>query len=177
MGQDMAQITDMPPMFLRPVQIFDVTGKVGWGLHNSIEDVQLVQYAINKLAPKLGLLDFRKKTSSSGPGLNSYSHLAALTPDGKMGPETANAIASYQIYTHATPDNTVDPVYVLFDRLHGNPIGSNYIVARSLVERRMMYTLNTNYLAQFGRIMDENDFPPQLRAQIKRRLSPHTRVA
>src|SRR5262245_32762815 len=90
-----ARATEFSPVF-RPIWIWDLTDKVGWGLVKRRADVQLVQLSINKLIPKLGLVDFRKKGGTGPlPGMIGHPPLGALKVDGYTGNETANAIRSY----------------------------------------------------------------------------------
>ena len=166
----MARLTDMPDGV--PVQIFDVGDRVGWKLANKLEDVQLVQFAINKVAPKLGLVDRRKLIHNFGAEFREYAPLAPLVVDGKLGTETANAITSYQADIKfrfgTTPDNVVDPVYTTTAKMGSNRMSNNYIASLSKIRHRTIYLLNKDHLKLFGKIMNANEFPTELRAQINR---------
>jgi hypothetical protein len=119
-GGGMARVTELPQF--RPVWIWDITDRVGWGLANRRADVQLVQLSINKLIPKLGLVDF-SKPQAMGPMGRTHAPLQPLKVDGLVGNKTANAIASYIRRKGNTADQAIDPVYPLLGRLGGDPIG------------------------------------------------------
>jgi hypothetical protein len=165
----MARVTEFPSTF-RPIWIWDITDKVGWGLVNRRADVQLVQLSINKLIPKLGLVDYRRKPSPGPlPGMGVYPPLAPLKVDGLMGNETANAIKSYTALKGNTTDQAVDPVYPLLARLHGDPVSPSAIAAGSALRKRTMFTLNSDHLAKYGRLLDNSEFPEPLRSEVKKR--------
>ena len=165
----MARVTEFSPTF-RPIWIWDLTDKVGWGLVNRRADVQLVQLSINKLIPKFGLIDHRKKAGPGPlPGIGVYAPLAPLKVDGYMGNETANAIKSYITHKSITTDQAIDPVYPLLARLKGNPISPAAIMADAAVRKRTMFTLNSDHLAQYGRLLDDSEFPEPLRSEAKRK--------
>jgi hypothetical protein len=160
----MARVTELNNGF-SPIWIWDLTDRVGWGLRNLRPDVQLVQFAINKLIPKLGLIDRRKMLQNFGPGMQTFAPLAPLKPDGFMGTETANAINSY-VSTLGSRDQAIDPVYPLLDRMHGDPTGGAFLTAFMKIGQRTMFRLNLDHLRGYGTMMDEMQFPPVLRANI-----------
>ncbi|WEX10865.1 hypothetical protein [Chelativorans sp. AA-79] len=159
----MARVTELPQM--NPVWIWDITDRVGWGLTNRRADVQLVQLSINKLLPKLGLVDFRKP-QGMGPMGKTHAPLRPLKVDGYLGNETANAIASYIRHKGHTNDQAIDPVYPLLSRLHGDPVGPGRLMAVSAIQRRTMFFLNRDHVQAYGRLLDTSEFPQPLQGEV-----------
>ena len=161
----MARITTMPDFMLTPVWIWDLNQQVGWGLTNRRDDVMLVQTALNRVMKQLQLGDSRK-TPASGPLGPVYPDLGYLTPDGIFGNETYNAIGTYQRLVGPS-DGVVDPIYKMFINLGGDPIGAQ-LMAYTKANQRTMYRLNKHHLQIYGRMMSEDDFPPELRGAVAR---------
>jgi hypothetical protein len=162
-GGGMARVTELPQF--RPVWIWDITDRVGWGLANRRADVQLVQLSINKLIPKLGLVDF-SKPQAMGPMGRTHAPLQPLKVDGLVGNKTANAIASYIRRKGNTADQAIDPVYPLLGRLGGDPIGPARLMALSAIHKRTMFLLNTDHLQAYGRLLDKSEFPQPLQGEV-----------
>jgi hypothetical protein len=163
----MARVTELDGF--KPIWIWDLTDRVGWGLKNLRADVQLVQLHINKLIPKLHLLDFRHPQGSLGAGMTSYAALSPLAVDGYIGNETANAIRSYLVTRPGVKDQAIDPVYPLLSRLKGDPTNPGVIAGAQAITRRTMFNLNLDHLRTCGRLLDSSEFPQPLLADVSRR--------
>jgi hypothetical protein len=161
----MARITEMPAFMLTPVWIWDLDQQVGWGYANRRDDVMLVQVALNRVMKQLGLVDTRKK-GNIGPMGPEYPDLALLKTDGKLGTETQNAIIAYQRLTGSS-DGLVDPVHPLLKNISGDPTGGQ-LMSWMKIQQRTMYRLAKDHLRIHGRMMTENDFPPELRGTVAR---------
>jgi hypothetical protein len=64
-------------------------------------------------------------------------------------------------------DGRVDPVYPVTEKLTGDPTSPAHMTAYFAIQKRMIFLMNQDYLTAYGRMMDENEFPPVLRADIK----------
>ncbi len=154
----MAQTTNLGSDY-RPVWIWDVTKSVGPGRSNDRSDVALVQLLINQIMRSKGLRDSRKPFYQ-GPDdplqgrVHGYPLLDFLGVDGWFGPETANAINTYQA---ASPglirDGVISPVYPL--------LASQALQIQ--VRNRAIFQLNYDGLQAYGKMLSESTFPPFLR--------------
>jgi hypothetical protein len=164
----MAQTTAFPPNTTRDfgtAWIWDLTDRIGWGMPNGRADVQLMQYHINDLIPKLGMKDMRKRT---GKG---FATLAYLVVDGYWGSETHNALESYLTLGSSpySPDKIMDPVYTAFHYLHGDPTSAG-IRGRQIIGSRIMYRLNMDYRTHYQQLANGDDFPEPLKSEANSRL-------
>lgn len=164
----MARITELGDRF-KPVWIWDVTDRVGWGMPNQRGDVQLVQLSINKLIDKLRLTDRRKRLNTMGPGLSQFAPLQPLVLDGFFGKETANAISSYlgRVGGFRPSDEIVDPVHPLLQGMRGDPTGAG-LLAFQKISRRTMFNLNRDHFLQHGTVLQIKEMPPPLQGEAAR---------
>ena len=154
----MAQTTNLGSDYM-PVWIWDVTRSVGPVQPNDRSDVALVQLLINRIMRVKGLRDSRRPFNP-GPDdplsgrVHGYPLLDFLDVDGWFGPETANAITTYQATSPGflVKDGVISPVHPL--------------VARGAmpfeVEKRAVFQLNAEGLRAFGKMLSELEFPPFL---------------
>lgn len=161
----MAKVTNMPDNSYRPIWIWDVNDAVGPGKWNRRGDVMLVQCALNRVIRPMGLRDDRKRfyPGPENPLLGrkyGYPLLDFLVEDGRFGKETAYAIKQYQKVSVIVMDGAVDPVHPL---TVNNPDDLNHLK----ITTRMMYSLNEKILRTSGKMMDDSEFPPELRADIR----------
>lgn len=151
-----AQITNLVEMRQRPIWVYDITFQVGPGKHNRRDDVALVQIAINGILRVKNLRDTRKRFNP-GPdnpltgAHHGYPLLNFLDVDGLFGPETANAIVTYQRAAGFVTDGVVDPVHTIYNPQNFGP-----------TFRRTIYQLNLDNLHAHGRMLDQSKFPPFL---------------
>ncbi len=153
----MAQVTNLTSLGTRPIWMYDVTARVGPGLGNQRDDVALVQLAINAIMRSKNLRDSRARFDPRPTNpLSNISHgyplLSFLVVDGYFGPETSNAVITYQRANGNVCDGIIDPVYPLIGK-------GNHLVIRM----RTIYGLNVDTLLYTGRMLDEHKFPPFLK--------------
>jgi hypothetical protein len=163
----MAQVTEFPSshsfQFVAS-WVWDLTDRIGWGMPNGRADVQLMQYHLNDLIPKMDLRDYRKRTPSG------FAKLGFLVVDGYWGKETANALDSYLTLGSSpkSPDRVLDPVYKAIHYLHGDPL-SGGLHGRDLIRNRIMYCLNRDYKHHYAQLANEDDFPEPLKSEAPSR--------
>lgn len=153
----MAQVTNLVEMKRAPIWIYDVTSQVGPGKANRRDDVALVQIAINGIMRAKNLRDSRKRFNPGPDNPLTGAHhgfplLSFLDVDGYFGPETANAIVTYQRVAKCVVDGVVDPVHKVY-----NPQSFGPTLGRTI------YQLNVDNLNSHGRMLDDSKFPPFLR--------------
>jgi hypothetical protein len=129
--------------------LMNLSYPVGPGCINHRDDVQLVQIAINRILAYFVIND------TQGNRITSYLQL-----DGLFGPHTHNAILGYQNNVksrgfYIVPDGRVDPAPVSGWTPSGN---AQYTIVYLNRDNRNVY----------GKMMLEEDFPPDLRRALKR---------
>ncbi|HUL14523.1 MAG TPA: hypothetical protein VLV88_00885 [Terriglobales bacterium] len=127
----------------------NVSFPVGPGCFNLRDDVLLVQIAINRLLAHFVIND------PKGDRITAYLHR-----DGLFGSRTADAILGYQKNVksrgyYIVPDGRIDPAPVSGWTPSGN---AQYTIVYLNRDNRNVY----------GKMMLEEDFPPELQRAIKR---------
>jgi hypothetical protein len=177
----MAQITEMPSGFM-PVWIHDVTNPVSWKWFCYPDDVMLLQYALNQIMAKVTISDMTKPrrgelgdySPAVGPGGRWYPPVEALEVDGIFGKKTHAALVSYQQATICggrciKADGDLDPVYKYVSGLGGDAIAPRNMMIRQSVTSFTMFKLNNDILTLYGKLMDEEAMPAELKKSIRAR--------
>jgi hypothetical protein len=151
----MAQITNLGSDY-NPVWIWDVTNSVGPTRPNDRSDVALVQLLLNQIIRVKDLRDSRKPfyqglDDPMTGRVHGYPLLSFLDVDGWFGPETANAISTYQASASGflVRDGVIDPVY---------PLVSGGALPFQVVSRAI-FQLNSDGLKASGKMLNELTFP------------------
>jgi len=174
----MAQITEMPSGFM-PVWIHDVTHPVSWKWFCYRDDVMLLQYALNQIMAKVKLSDMTRPrrgelgdySPSVGPGGRWYPPVDPLDVDGIFGKKTHAALVSYQQSSICgarclQADGDLDPVYKYLSGLNGDPLSQSNMMIIEKTPGFTMFKLNNDILKLYGKLMDEDDMPKELRNTI-----------
>jgi hypothetical protein len=177
----MAQITEMPSGFM-PVWIHDVTHPVSWKWFCYRDDVMLLQYALNQIMAKVKLQDMTKHRrgplgdypASFGPGGREYLQIEPLEVDGIFGPKSHAALVSYQqsdvCGNHCIKtDGDLDPVYKYISELGSDPIAPGNMMIMTKVTSFTMFKINRDILTLYGKLMNEEDMPKELKDTIRAR--------
>jgi len=157
----MAQITQLPLGWV-PASIYDVTGRVGPGGSNRPGDVQLVQFLLNRMAPRL---EDRRKGKTTDGGV-VYPKMTELALTGHWGPDTAAAIYSYQMYKGIFADGIIEPVDPFVKAQENTKDTMVKLGNANKIRARAIYQLNDDNVRSLGSMWDISDFPPICRAEL-----------
>jgi hypothetical protein len=166
----MARITDMPRA-IEPVWIHDVTHPVGLNWFGYKDDVKLVQYALNKVMAKVPLADVSAKPTI-GPMGPEYPNLAPLEVDGIFGKKSHAALLAFQKASIrgnscVLADGQADPVYKYIADLTGDPVSPRNLTIYTRVSGFTMYKLAKDIVALHGKMLDDEELPPEVQAGLR----------
>jgi len=166
----MARITEMPRP-IQPVWIYDVSNPVGMKWPNKVDDVKLLQYALNKIIAKEKLPD-RNGKPTLGPMGMEYPPIAQLKVDGIFGRKTEAALKAYQGSSIqgnrcVLADGQADPVYKYISELGGDPISPKNMTIMTKVPGYTMYKLAKDMISLYGKMMDDSELPVEVQTSLR----------
>jgi hypothetical protein len=166
----MARITEMPRT-MQPVWIYDVTYPVGMKWPPHVDDIKLVQYALNKIMAKESIPDVHAKPTI-GPMGPEYPPLAQLKVDGIFGNKSHAALMAYQKTTIrgsqcVLADGQADSVYKYLGGMGGDPISARNMTIATKVYGFTMYKLAKDMIALYGKMMSDTELPAEVQASLR----------
>ena len=157
----MAQITQLPLGWV-PGSIYDVTHPVGPGGWNRPGDVQLVQFLLNRMVPRL---ENRRKGKTTEGGV-VYPKMTELPLDGHWGQDTEAAIYSYQVYKGIHADGIIEPVDPFVKAQENTKDTMVQLGNANKIRARAIYQLNDDNVQSLGSMWNISDFPSICRAEL-----------
>jgi hypothetical protein len=111
---------------------------------------------------------------SFGPGGREYPQIEQLEVDGIFGQKSHAALVSYQqsdvCGNHCIKtDGDLDPVYKYISGLGSDPAAPGNMMIMIKVTSFTMFKINRDILTLYGKLMNEEDMPQELKDTIRAR--------